>query len=113
MITYPPISTGSFLTAANTGTFVTTNNTGAFVTVNNTGSFSTKSIRANEFAVIITDTAVFVPFATNMANTGYQVTLIGNGLAGALTTSNKTISGFTSNMSVGINGTIGYVAISH
>lgn len=70
-----------------------------------------KAARAGSATVAVIDATKAVTFGVVMPSTNYQVVTQPNGLATVVTITSKTTSGFTLNMSVGVNGNIGYIAV--
>ena len=73
---------------------------------------TTKGVRAGAVVVAITDVTKAVVFGAAMPSATYRVMLqLEGGTAVTLWPTAKTVNGFTVNLSLGVAGTIAYIAV--
>ena len=71
-----------------------------------------KAVRTGTVSVIITDTTKSITFSSSMPSANYRVFLsLESNLAVVLWPTSKTSSGFTLNLSVGVSGSVAWLAI--
>lgn len=71
-----------------------------------------KEIRSGTVAVTSLDLTKAVTFASAMPSAGYRIAFErGSSVATVMSPSDKTVSGFTLNVSVGVTETVGYIAV--
>lgn len=72
------------------------------------------AVKAGSFGVTILETAHDVTFDTPFADANYEVVIVPRSLVGVSTwVTNLTSTGFTINLSVGLNASFGYIAVAH
>lgn len=78
-----------------------------------TSGRSQKDIRTGSVSVSISDLSKDITFSTPLPSSSYRVILqVEGSLVVTLWPTSKTTTGFTLNLSVGVSGTISYVAVS-
>lgn len=75
---------------------------------------TTKALRSGSIAVIVTDLTKAVTFSTPLPNANYQVFIqTQTNVSVVAYASALTITGFTLNLSLGVNATFSYLAVGN